>query len=86
MSDTLNTLLDLLDLQNMKSDIFQGRVPKQSGRRVFGGHVIGQALVAAKRTVEKRSAHSFHAYFLRPGDPKVPIMYEVDRIRDGRKK
>ena len=84
MSDTLKTLLDLLDLENLETDLFQGRVPKQSRRRVFGGHVIGQALVAAIRTVEEHSAHSLHAYFLRPGDPKVPIMYEVDRIRDGR--
>ncbi len=84
MSDTLKILLDLLDLGNVGSDLFYGRVPKQSRRRVFGGHVIGQALVAATRTVEERSAHSLHAYFLRPGDPKVPIIYEVDRIRDGR--
>ena len=52
-------------------------------QRVFGGQVIGQALVAANRTVEGRAAHSLHAYFLRAGDPAVPIIYEVDRIRDG---
>ena len=84
MSDTLKTLLELLDLENVGTDLFRGRVPKQSRRRVFGGHVIGQALGAAIRTVEEHSAHSLHAYFLRPGDPKVPIVYEVDRIRDGR--
>ena len=84
MSDALKTLLDLLDLENVGTDLFQGRVPRQSRRRVFGGHVIGQALAAAIRTVEQHSAHSLHAYFLRPGDPKVPIIYEVDRIRDGR--
>src|SRR5262249_25144612 len=55
-----------------------------SWQRVFGGQVIGQALVAALRTVENRPAHSLHGYFMLPGDPKVPIIYEVDRIRDGR--
>ena len=56
---------------------------KPMRQRIFGGQVIGQALVAANRTVEGRLAHSLHAYFLRAGDPAVPIIYEVDRIRDG---
>jgi len=58
--------------------------PKDRWQRVFGGQVLGQALVAASRTVEERVCHSLHAYFIRPGDPKVPILYEVDRARDGR--
>ena len=65
-------------------NLFRGRSPQTGWQRVFGGQVIGQALVAALRTVEDRAAHSLHAYFLRPGDPKVPILYEVDRIRDGK--
>jgi len=84
MPDTLQTLLDLLDLETLENDLFRGRAPKADRQRVFGGHVIGQALVAATRTVEGRSAHSLHAYFLRPGDPRVPIIYDVDCIRDGR--
>ncbi|MFC9225138.1 acyl-CoA thioesterase [Streptomyces hygroscopicus] len=85
MNDALQGLLDLLDLEQIEEDIFRGTsdaaplVP-----RVFGGQVAAQALVAAGRTVpEDRSAHSLHAYFLRPGDPGAPIVYTVDRIRDG---
>jgi acyl-CoA thioesterase-2 len=65
--------------------LFRGRSPQNGWQRVFGGEVVGQALMAADRTVEARDrlAHSLHAYFLLPGDPKVPIIYEVDRIRDG---
>ncbi|MGZ6791628.1 MAG: acyl-CoA thioesterase, partial [Mycobacteriales bacterium] len=81
----LDSLLDLLDLERIEVDIFRGRQPELSVQRVFGGQVAGQALVAAGRTVpEDRPVHSLHAYFLRPGDPAVPIVYEVDRIRDGR--
>jgi len=64
-------------------NLFRGRSPQDGWQRVFGGQVLGQALVAAGRTVEGRAAHSLHAYFLRPGDPLVPILYNVDRIRDG---
>src|SRR5262249_27371383 len=66
--------------------LFRGRSPQVGWQRVFGGQVIGQALVAACRTVDVagRPPHSLHAYFLLPGDPKVPIIYEVDRIRDGK--
>ena len=67
-------------------NLFRGRSPQSRWQRVFGGQVIGQALVAACRTVEDvavRPPHSLHAYFLLGGDPKVPIIYEVDRIRDG---
>src|ERR1700710_1911250 len=75
--------LDLLDLEKIEENIFRGQSPEDRMQRVFGGQVLGQALVAASRTVEGRVCHSFHAYFLRAGDPKVPILYEVDRARDG---
>jgi acyl-CoA thioesterase-2 len=81
----LDRLLDLLDLETIEVDIFRGKQPVESMQRVFGGQVAGQALVAAGRTVPTdRPVHSLHAYFLRPGDPSIPIVYEVDRIRDGR--
>src|SRR5579862_2739439 len=76
-------VLDLLDLEKIEENIFRGISPKDRMQRVFGGQVLGQALVAAGRTVEGRVCHSFHAYFLRGGDPKIPILYEVDRSRDG---
>lgn len=77
-------LLDILDLEVLERNLFRGRSPKTGWQRVFGGQVIGQALVAAQRTVDPdRQVHSLHGYFLRPGDPSVPIIYEVDRIRDG---
>jgi acyl-CoA thioesterase-2 len=79
----LGDLLALLDLEAIEDNVFRGRSPKESWQRVFGGQVLGQALVAAQRTVLERSCHSLHAYFLRAGDPKVPILYEVDRSRDG---
>jgi acyl-CoA thioesterase-2 len=77
-------LLNLLDLEPLEVNIFRGISPEDRWQRVFGGQVIGQALVAAQRTVEDRLCHSLHAYFLRPGDPKIPILYEVERIRDGK--
>ena len=81
----LGKLLDLLDLEPIELDIFRGRSPKDHRQRVFGGQVAGQALVAAGRTVPAdRPVHSLHAYFIRPGDPAVPIVYMVDRVRDGR--
>src|SRR3954466_13471059 len=80
----LDDLVELLDLETIEVNIFRGRSPDEERQRVFGGQVAGQALVAAGRTVpEDRSVHSLHAYFLRPGDPKIPIVYDVDRIRDG---
>jgi acyl-CoA thioesterase II len=87
MSAAVKAVLDILDLEPLEVNLFRGRSPQAGWQRVFGGQVIGQALVAACRTVdhvEKRPAHSLHAFFLLPGDPKVPIIYEVDRIRDGR--
>lgn len=83
--ELVDGLVDLLDLEFIEEDIFRGRSPKVSLQRVFGGQVAGQALVAAGRTVsEDRFVHSLHSYFIRPGDPTVPIVYEVDRVRDGR--
>ncbi len=82
--DDVQTLLHRLDLETLDRDLFRGHSPDDGRPRVFGGQVAGQALVAAVRTVEGRPCHSLHAYFLRPGDPKRPIIYEVDRIRDGR--
>jgi acyl-CoA thioesterase-2 len=79
----IEDVLELLDLEKIEENIFRGVSPKDRMQRVFGGQVLGQALVAAGRTVEGRVCHSFHAYFLRAGDPKVPILYEVDRSRDG---
>ena len=84
MSSAVETLLSILDLEPLEHNLFRGRSPQVGWQRVFGGQVIGQALVAAARTVEGRSVHSLHCYFMRPGDPKVPIIYEVDRIRDGK--
>jgi acyl-CoA thioesterase-2 len=81
----VDDLIELLDLEPIEVNIFRGSSPKDDRQRVFGGQVAGQALVAAARTVgQDRQVHSLHAYFLRPGDPEVPILYEVDRIRDGR--
>jgi acyl-CoA thioesterase-2 len=84
MANAIETLLSILDLEPLEHNLFRGRSPQVGWQRVFGGQVIGQALVAAARTVDGRAAHSLHAYFMRPGDPSVPIIYEVDRIRDGK--
>jgi acyl-CoA thioesterase II len=85
MSKSLDNLLDLLDLEQIELDIFRGRSPEEQVQRVFGGQVAGQALVAAGRTVPAdRPVHSLHAYFIWPGDPAVPLVYTVDRVRDGR--
>ncbi|WP_048644801.1 acyl-CoA thioesterase [Nitratireductor soli] len=80
----MQDLLAILDLERLEHNLFRGRSPQVGWQRVFGGQVIGQALVAAQRTVDAaRHVHSLHCYFMRPGDPAVPIIYEVDRIRDG---
>jgi acyl-CoA thioesterase-2 len=86
VSKALDQVLDLLDLEQIEVDIFRGRSPEGERRqRVFGGQVAGQALVAAGRTVpEDRPVHSLHAYFIRPGDPTTPLIYLVERVRDGR--
>src|SRR5262249_32364328 len=83
MSRALDGLLSILDIERLEENLFRALSPQVGWQRVFGGQVIGQALVAAYRTIENRTANSLHAYFLRAGDPKVPIIYEVDRIRDG---
>ena len=80
----LNKLIKLLDLETLEENLFRGLSENIGGPRVFGGQVIGQALTAAVRTVpEKRFVHSLHAYFLRPGDMEYPIIYDVERTRDG---
>ena len=85
MTKALDRLLELLDLEQIEVNIFRGRSPDERRQRVFGGQVAGQALVAAGRTVPAdRPVHSLHAYFIRPGDPAVPLVYTVDRVRDGR--
>ncbi len=85
MASALDELLALLDVERLEVNLFRGVSPAEDVQRVFGGQVAAQALIAAGRTVDSdRPVHSIHAYFLRPGDPSVPIVYEVDRIRDGR--
>ncbi|WP_295811959.1 acyl-CoA thioesterase II [uncultured Nitratireductor sp.] len=84
MSSAMQDLLAILDLETLEHNLFRGRSPQSAWQRVFGGQGIGQPLVAAQRTVDAaRHVHSLHCYFMRPGDPEVPIVYEVDRIRDG---
>src|ERR1700756_587270 len=89
VTSALDALVDLLDLETIEVNLYRGFSPDEERLRVFGGQVAAQALIAAGRTVgdgrgEDRPVHSLHAYFLRPGDPRVPIVYQVDRIRDGR--
>jgi len=84
MNGLIHEVLELLNLEAIEVNIFRGVSPKDRWQRVFGGQVLGQALVAAYRTVDARVCHSLHAYFIRPGDPKVPILYQVDRARDGK--
>ena len=80
----MDQLLSTLDLEKLEENLFRGSSPQVGWQRVFGGQVIAQALMAAQRTVpEDRFVHSLQAYFIRPGDPSVPIVYQVDRIRDG---
>ncbi len=82
--DPVAGLLSLLDIERLEVDLFRGAGSGgETTKRIFGGQVIAQALVAAYRTVENRLCHSLHAYFIRPGDPSIPVIYEVDRARDG---
>jgi acyl-CoA thioesterase-2 len=82
---SIDELVALLDLEQIEVGLFRGRQPDTSLQRVFGGQVAGQALVAGARTVPlERVVHSMHAYFLHPGDTTVPIVYDVERTRDGR--
>src|ERR1700691_5774482 len=87
MTSAVQELVDLLNIEPLELNLFRGRSPQSGWQRVFGGQVISQGLVAACRTVDDENArprHSLHAYFLLGGDPKVQIIYEVDRIRDGK--
>jgi len=85
MPDPITNLLSILDLEQLEHNLYRGTSPQVGWQRVFGGLVISQALVAATRTVDaERRVHSLHGYFLRPGDPNVPIIYQVDRLRDGK--
>ncbi len=84
MTDPLDDLLALLDLENIDLDLFRGRNECARPGRIFGGQVAAQSLVAASRTVSDLPAHSLHGYFLRPGDPTTPVVFTVDRIRDGK--
>lgn len=81
--DVTDDLLSILDLEPLEQNLYRGRSYDPGWQRIFGGQVIGQSLMAASRTVEGRSVHSLHGYFLRAGDPKIPVIYDVERIRDG---
>lgn len=85
MTDVMRELLSILDLERLEHNLYRGRSPQVGWQRVFGGQVISQSLVAAQRTVDAadKHVHSLHCYFMLPGDPSVPIIYNVDRIRDG---
>ncbi|HVA53582.1 MAG TPA: acyl-CoA thioesterase II [Acidimicrobiales bacterium] len=84
MSEALEFLVHLLDLETIEVNVYRGINPAEERQRTFGGQVAAQALMAAGRTVDRGRVHSLHSYFLRPGDPTTPILYEVDRIRDGK--
>lgn len=84
MKPILADLLKLLELERIEDNLFRGESRDIGSSRVFGGQVLGQALSAANYTVNNREVHSLHAYFLRPGDVRAPILYEVDRARNGR--
>jgi acyl-CoA thioesterase-2 len=84
MSEALESLIDLLDIETIEVNTYRGKHPVGERQRTFGGQVAAQALMAAGRTVGQGRVHSLHSYFLRPGDPTIPILYDVDRIRDGR--
>ncbi|WP_424833667.1 acyl-CoA thioesterase [Ruegeria sp.] len=84
MTEAERILLDLLNIERLEVDLFRGTGSGgETPTRIFGGQVIAQALAAAYRTVEDRLCHSLHAYFIRPGDPSIPVIYQVDRARDG---
>ncbi|OEE37073.1 acyl-CoA thioesterase domain-containing protein, partial [Vibrio ordalii] len=85
MSKPLNELLDLLQLEKLEEGLYRGESENLGLPQVYGGQVIGQALSAARYTVDSdRTVHSFHSYFLYPGDPEKPIIYDVENLRDGR--
>lgn len=78
-----NELLTILNLEQLELDMYRGHTPDPDRGRIYGGQVVAQALAAAYRTIEGRHCHSLHSYFIRPGDPKVPILLQVERVRDG---
>jgi acyl-CoA thioesterase II len=82
--ELVKELIEVLTLEKIEEDLFRGQSRNFAGNRVFGGQVLGQALRAASLTTDGRPAHSLHAYFLSAGDIKAPIVYQVDRLRDGR--
>lgn len=84
MSEVIRELLELLDLEKIESGLYRGQSRNIVGKNVFGGQVLGQSLMAAGLTVENRLAHSMHGYFLKAGDTTAPIVYQVERIRDGK--
>lgn len=85
MPTAMSELVEIFDLERIEHNLYRGQSPKSTLQRVFGGQVVGQAIVAAHRTVpEDRFIHSLHSYFMLGGDPQVPILFQVDRIRDGR--
>jgi acyl-CoA thioesterase-2 len=84
MSDIVQDLLKHLTLERLEENLYRGESRDIGSPHVYGGQVLGQALFAASQTVKDRDVHSLHAYFLRPGDKKAPVVYEVDRIRDGK--
>ena len=84
MDEATQKLLTLLEIEHLEEDLFRGAGSGgETSVRIFGGQVIAQALAAAHHTVDDRLCHSLHAYFIRPGDPKIPVIYTVDRARDG---
>ena len=85
-SQLVKELIDLLDVERLEMNLFRGQVAEadEDHVRIYGGHVIAQALRAAYKTVEGMACYSLHAYFIHPGDPAIPVIYEVDRARDGR--
>jgi acyl-CoA thioesterase II len=85
VSKVISDLLSILDLEQLEENLFRGRSPQEGWQRVFGGQVIGQSLVAATHTVDPLfHVHSLHGNFILPGDPRIPIIYQVERLRDGR--
>ena len=84
VNDVLDDLLACLDLDEVDTDLYRGQNERDRHGQIFGGQVVGQALVAATRTVEGRAVHSLHAYFLRRGDPTLPILFQVRHVREGR--
>jgi acyl-CoA thioesterase-2 len=84
VADPVSRLLEMLAIERLELNLFRGMGGGgETSQRIYGGQVIAQALAAAYRTVEDRPCHSLHAYFIRPGDPAIPVIYEVDRARDG---